>query len=67
MNDPRIQGPVPFHVVGLSGLVGVAVDGGDGLALLGILGSWAHGLDVLFAVVYSVILFCMGAYHIRYS
>jgi len=58
---------VPLRVVVACGLAGVAVDGFDGLALLGA-PEWFHKLDVLAAVGYTLAVLCVGAYtHIRHN
>jgi hypothetical protein len=57
---PLFRG-VPLRVVVACGLAGVAVDGFDGLALLGA-PEWFHKLDVLAAVGYTAAVLCVGAY-----
>jgi hypothetical protein len=63
MNDiySRVTRSIPLRVFVACGLAGMAVDGFDGLALLGA-PEWFHKLDVLAAVGYTVALCCVGAY-----
>jgi hypothetical protein len=57
----RVARSVPLRVFVACGIAGMAVDGFDGLALLGA-PEWFHKLDVLAAVGYTVALCCLGAY-----
>ena len=57
----RVTRSVPLRVFVTCGLAGMAVDGFDGLALLGA-PEWFHKLDVLAAVGYTVAVCCLGAY-----